>query len=79
MCSSDLTVTGLPSGRSTSLLTGKQGSVTVDVEKTDTSMHYETGYLPPYTYCPASGDVPLPFEVRDNWIRLTGGCAPPTP
>lgn len=68
-----VTLTGQPSGESVTAPTGKQGSVTIDVPRSDTRVSYIT--VEADGWCSVSGEIQLPYSMRSNWILVHKECS----
>jgi len=65
------------------LLTSKQGSISIDVPRTGVDrityridpQHYEVGGWSGCIYAPASS-ITVPYSTRGNWVLVLTGCTP---
>lgn len=63
--------------------TGKQGSITVDVPKDATAVFYridpQSFSVEGFSDCVyhPEGSIPLPYSVRQNYVRVLTGCTVP--
>ena len=64
-----VTVSGVPDGPSEPLVTGKQSAVTIDVPRDTEKVAWEV-FPNAGGFCPASGELVLPYGVRGNWFQI---------
>ena len=65
-------LTGLTSGWQYLRYTGKQGTVSADFPKNETSIHVESETMSPW--CGEVRDISLPFSMNENRITIHTGC-----
>lgn len=64
-----VTLSGVPDGPSVPLAAGKRGSVTIDVPRNTEEIAWQV-FPNAGGFCPASGELVLPYGVRDNWFPI---------
>lgn len=73
-----VTLTGIPDGPTVTAVTDRQSSVTISVPRNTTGVAWQV-FANSGGFCPASGELTLPFGVRGNWfpIDIRPDCVAP--